>query len=170
MRVCKIFVFVIVFLSDHGEMLGEKGLWFKQHYFDSSVRVPFFISWPQKFNRGSTVIQENVSLVDLFPTLCEIAQVPIPSGLDGRSLVPLMEGRSDEWSNEVYSELHFPGNGPSFMVKHDNMKYFRFEGRDWPEKLFDLDADPSENHNLIENKAHFDDAKRLRAKVDDFMS
>jgi len=162
--------FVIVFLSDHGEMLGEKGLWEKQQYFDSSVRVPFFISWPQKFNRGSSIIKENVSLVDLFPTLCEIAQVPIPSGLDGRSLVPLMEGRSDGWSNEVYSELYHPLNGPSVMVKQDNMKYFRFEGRDWPEQLFNLDADPSENHNLIDNKAHVDDVKRLRAKVDDFMS
>ena len=142
--------FVIVFLSDHGEMLGEKGLWEKQQYFDSSVRVPFFISLPQKFNRGSSIIKENVSLVDLFPTLCEIAQVPIPSGLDGRSLVPLMEGRSDGWSNEVYSELYHPLNGPSVMVKQDNMKYFRFEGRDWPEQLFNLDADPSENHNLID--------------------
>ncbi len=162
--------FVIVFLSDHGEMLGEKGLWFKDLYFDSSVRVPFFISWPQKFNRGSTIIQENVSLVDLFPTLCEIAQVPIPTGLDGRSLVPLMEGRSDGWPNEVYSELYAPSYGPSVMVKQDHMKYLRFEGRDWPEQLFNLDADPSENHNLIDNKAHVDDVKRLRAKVDDFMS
>jgi len=95
--------FVVVFLSDHGEMLGEKGLWEKQQYFDASVRVPFFISRPQKFNQGSAIIQENVSLVDLFPTLCELAQVPIPNGLDGRSLVPLMEGRADDWPNEVYS-------------------------------------------------------------------
>ena len=129
--------FAIAFFSDHGEMLGQKGLWEKQQFFDASARVPFFISWPQGLPQGG-VVPQNVSLVDLFPTLCDIADVPIPSGLDGRSLVPLIEGRADGWPNEVYSELHHPFNGPSAMIRQDNLKYFRFEGKSWPDQLFDM--------------------------------
>ena len=157
--------FVVVFLSDHGEMLGEKGLWEKQQYFDASVRVPFFISEPRRFPKRRPTVQHNVSLVDLFPTLCDIADVPIPDGLDGRSLVPLMEGNSNGWSNEVYSELHHPENGPSVMVKQDNLKYFRFNGRTWPEQLFDLEVDPKEEQNLIDDPAYAEDLARLRAKI-----
>jgi choline-sulfatase len=161
--------FVVVFLSDHGEMLGQKGLWEKQQYFEASVRVPFSISWPQRFPRGCDIVQQNVSLVDLFPTLCEIANVPIPDGLDGRTLVPLMEGRADGWRNEVYSELYHPFNGPSAMVKRDFLKYFRFEGKGWPDQLFDLAVDPGENRNLIDDAAYADDLAELRAKLNAFL-
>jgi len=56
------------------------------------------------------------------------------------------------------------------MVKQDHLKYFRFEGKEWPEQLFDLDADPGENQNLINDAAHADDLRRLRAKANDFLS
>ena len=98
------------------------------------------------------VVQQNVSLVDLFPTLCDLVNVPAPEGLDGRSLVPIMEGQTDGWENEAYSELHTHQHGPSVMVKQDDLKYFRFEGKGWPEQLFDLAADPDENRNLIDDK------------------
>ena len=88
--------FVVVFLSDHGEMLGQKGLWEKQQYFEASVRVPFSISWPHRFPRGCDIVQQNVSLVDLFPTLCEVANVPIPDGLDGRSALAI-DGGTRRW-------------------------------------------------------------------------
>ena len=134
-----------------------------------TLRVPFFISWQQRFPNGDEIVQQNVSLVDLFPTLCEIANVPIPDGLDGRSLVPLMEGRADGWRNEVYSELYHPFNGPSAMVKRDFLKYFRFEGKGWRDQLFDLAADPGENRNLIDDAAYADDLTELRAKLDAFL-
>ena len=162
--------FVVVFLSDHGEMLGQKGLWEKQQYFEASARVPFFISWPQRFPQDSGVIQENVSLVDLFPTLCDIANVPIPDGLDGHSLVPLMEGQTDGWANEVYCELYSHQHGPSAMVKQDDLKYFRFEGKGWPEQLFDLAIDPEEMYNLIDDPSYAADLRRLRAKVDTLLA
>ena len=161
--------FVVVFLTDHGEMLGQKGLWEKQQFFEASVRVPFFISWPQRFPEGSKDISKNVSLVDLFPTLCDIADIPIPEGLDGHSLVPLMEGKSEGWANEVYAELYHELNGPSAMVKQDNLKYFRFEGKGWPDQLFDSAADPEENRNLIDDPAYGNEKKRLRAKLDLFL-
>lgn len=160
--------FVIVFLSDHGEMLGQKGLWEKQQFFEASARVPFSITAPRRFTGGARTVGHNVSLVDLFPTLCDIAGIPVPEGLDGRSLVPLMEGDAGSWPNEVYCELYHELNGPAEMVKQDHLKYFRFRGRDWPEQLFDLAADPGETRNLIDDPAYAAPLQRLRARLDAF--
>ena len=149
-------------------MLGQKGLWEKQSYFDASVRVPFLISWPHRMTQSGRTIHQNVSLVDLFPTLCDIANVPVSVGLDGRSLVPLLDGRTKGWPDEVYSELWGAENGPSVMIKQGSLKYFRFDGKGrdaWPDQLFDLAKDPNETHNLIDEPEYADALARLRAKV-----
>ena len=83
--------FIIVFLSDHGEMLGTKGLWEKQSYFEASARVPLSIWYPKRFGREPKIIEQNVSLVDLFPTICELVDIPAPDELDGRSFLPLID-------------------------------------------------------------------------------
>ena len=79
-----------------------------------------------------------------------------------------MEGNADGWPNAVYSELYNIRNGPSEMVKHGDLKYFRYHGKDWPEQLFDLAADPEENRNLIDDPAYAADLQRLRARLDAF--
>ena len=169
--------FAVVFLSDHGEMLGQKGLWEKQQYFEGSARVPFAVQWPQRFPNGGATVQRNVSLVDLFPTLCDIANVPIPGGLDGRSVVPLMEGQTDDWPDDVYSELWDARNGPSVMVKHGDLKLFRFDGHwgilkrdgdtlDCPQQLYDLARDPDERVNRIDDASYADRLADLRARLD----
>ena len=160
--------FVIVFLSDHGEMLGQKGLWHKLQFFDGAVRVPFSISAPQVLPEATRMASHNVSLVDLFPTLCELVDVPVPDGLDGRSLVPLMRGDATGWPNEVYSEMYHNLNGAAEMVRSDNLKYFRFLERDWPEQLFDLETDPDERNNLIDDPAYVDALVRLPKKLAGF--
>lgn len=158
--------FIIVFLSDHGEMLGTKGLWEKQQYFDASARVPFCIWYPRRFEREHQVIEQNVSLVDLFPTLCELVDIPIPDELDGRSLVRLIKGHDKDWPNTVYSELWKAQNGPSVMVKEGDLKYFRVDnGEGWPEQLFDLAKDREERHNLIDDPVYVEALERLRSKV-----
>ena len=169
--------FAIVFLSDHGEMLGQKGLWEKQQYFEGSARVPFAIQWPHRFPNGGSTVHENVSLVDLFPTLCDIANVPVPENLDGRSVIPLMDGTDHNWPDDVYSELWNVHNGPSVMVKHGDLKLFRFDGHEgvpgtdedrWacPEQLYDLGRDPGETVNLIDNPAYAKQLTELRARLD----
>ena len=165
--------FVVVFLSDHGEMLGQKGLWEKQQYFEASVRVPFSVSGPSGGAPVRSTVTENVSLVDLFPTICELVDVPIPGGLDGVSLVPFMdpsaeEGHTGEEPRAVYSELYHVLNGPSEMIREGALKYFRFNGRDWPDQLFDLETDPDERHNLIDDPTHSVQLAGLRAKLDAF--
>ena len=159
--------FIIVFFSDHGEMLGSKGLWEKQHYFEPSVRVPLSIWYPKKFGIEPKIIEQNVSLVDLFPTLCELAEIPAPEELDGNSLVPLIEGNTTDWNNTVYSELWRAINGPSVMVKEDDMKYFRFDNnKGWQDQLFNLSNDPDECNNLIDNPNYTETLERLRTKVE----
>ena len=161
--------FIIVFLSDHGEMLGTKGLWEKQSYFEASARVPLSIWYPKRFGKEPRIVEQNVSLVDLFPTLCELAEIPAPDELDGRSLVPLIDGNTADWDDDdtVYSELWRAQNGPSVMVKEGNLKYFRFDNdKGWPEQLFDLSRDPDERNNLIDVPDYADALSRLRAKAD----
>ena len=79
-----------------------------------------------------------------------------------------MQGDAAGWPNEVYCELHHELNGPSEMVKQDHLKYFRFHGRDWAGQLFDLDADPEENRNLIDDPACAAHLQRLHTRLDAF--
>jgi choline-sulfatase len=159
--------FIIVFLSDHGEMLGTKGLWEKQSYFEASARVPLSIWYPKRFGREPKVIEQNVSLVDLFPTVCELVDIPAPDELDGRSFLPLIDGNTTDWHDTVYSELWRAQNGPSVMVKEGSLKYFRFDNdKGWPEQLFDLSKDPDERNNLMDVPAYADALSKLRAKAE----
>src|SRR5699024_3500185 len=72
---------IIIHTSDHGEMLGQHGIWEKQKFFEGSVRVPLTIRFPRGF-RGGQIVKENVNLCDLFATLCELTDIPPPLGLD----------------------------------------------------------------------------------------
>jgi len=87
---------IIVYLSDHGDQLGEHGIWEKQKFFEGSAKVPFIIRAPKYLPQG-TVVTENISSIDLFPTLCELAGLEIPQGLDGSSLVNLAKGTDPNW-------------------------------------------------------------------------
>ena len=76
----------------------------KIQVFEASVRVPLIIKWGKNIP-GGRIINENVSQCDLFATLCDLAGIPTPDGLDSRSLVPLLKGESDNWDNVVVSQL-----------------------------------------------------------------
>ncbi len=134
---------IIIYTSDHGEMLGEHSIWEKQKFFEGSVRIPLFIRFPKKYQPRR--VQENVNLCDLFATLCDIAEIPAPQGLDSRSLVDLCDGNHSLWNDESIS--HF---GKDFlMIKQGSLKY-QYYGESMPEVLFDLDRDPAENINFID--------------------
>ena len=145
---------IIIYTSDHGEMLGERAVWEKTKFFEGSVKVPLIIRLPGRANAGRRV-QENVNLCDLFATICALVDVPTPHGLDSRSLVPLLHGDGDGWDNESVShyggthlghEAHFD-RYENLMIKRDQLKY-QYYGRDMPEALFDLASDPGETVNV----------------------
>ena len=150
---------IIIYTSDHGDMLGEHGIWEKSVMYEGSVRVPLIIRWPRCFG-GGRVVEENVNLCDLFATLCELADVPVPKGLDSRCLVPLLHGKSAGWDNESVSQY----TPHQFMIKQDDLKYIHFrDGLD--DVLFDLAADPGETSNCIADPAYTDAVKRFRARM-----
>lgn len=150
---------IIVYCSDHGDMLGQHGIWEKQKFFEGSVRVPLIVRWPARFPAGR-VVEENVSLCDLFGTLCDLAGLPVPPGLDSRSLVPLMSGDARTWNNEAVSQF-----GPTnVMIKRDELKY-QYYGPDMPEVLFDLQADPGETANWIGDPRYASQVDAFRQRL-----
>ena len=132
---------IIIYASDHGEMLGERCVWDKQKFFEGSVKVPLVIRYPKKIRPGR--VKQNVSLIDLFATLCELCGIPAPGGLDSRSLVPLAGGDVQGWENETGSQFM----GKNLMIKRDNLKYIYFKNSG-SELLYDLEKDPAELNNF----------------------
>ena len=155
---------IVVFTSDHGEMLGQHGVWEKGHFFEGSARVPLVVRWPERFDPG--VVRENVNLCDLFATICDLTETPLPEApsLDSRSLVPLLEGRSGDWLDDHENET-VSAYGDDVMIKRDDMKYVHVE--DDTDVLFDLDADPGETENRIADPVYADAVDRFRARRDE---
>ena len=154
---------IVIFTSDHGDMMGERGMWYKQHFFDWANRVPLIVSYPQKFQPARSGCE--VSLVDLLPTMMDLAtdadcDVPIVE-TDGHSLYPIIANQDTNWNHPVISEFSADGStGPSRMVLKEDLKYMNLEGEQ--ELLFDLAADPLELHNLIDDVSYQKQAKALR--------
>jgi len=155
---------IIIYTSDHGEMLGEHGLWEKQKFFEGSVRVPLFIRWPKSFPHAHH-INRNVSHCDLFATLCDLAGLPAPSGIDSRSLVPLMRDRSAAWDDTVISQY----STTNFMVKRGPLKYQRYAPGE-PELLFDLDRDPAERKSFLHDPSYAERLGQLRRRLDEYIA
>ncbi|NLF38301.1 sulfatase-like hydrolase/transferase [bacterium] len=150
---------IIVYTTDHGEMLGEHAIWEKQKFFEGSARVPLIIRWPRGFD-GGRVVSRNVSSCDLFATLCDLAGLPIPAGLDSRSLVPLLRGGDVAWRDEAVTQF----GGVNLMIKWGALKY-QYYGEDVPEVLFDLERDPGELRNAINDRQHAAIVTQFRIRV-----
>ena len=143
---------VIVVTSDHGDMLGERGLWYKMNFFEHSARVPLIVSGP---GIGHGRVADPVSLVDLMPTFLDLASggtIPtLGMPLDGQSLLPLIAGEAVERSvfGEYCAECL---SHPLFMIRRGAYKYIHCEVD--PPQLFDVAADPMERSNLATDPAH----------------
>ncbi len=152
---------IVVFVSDHGDMLGERGLWFKMCFFEGSARVPLMIAAP-----GLTPqrIDTPVSTLDVTPTLAALAGVSmqdVAPWVDGHDLGPLMRG--DERDDPVAIEYAAEGSdAPLVCLRYGKWKYTRCALD--PDMLFDLDEDPLERVNLANDPAHQGTLQTLRAK------
>lgn len=138
---------VIIFTSDHGDMLAEKRMVQKRCFYEWSARIPLVVNLPDGGFAGRKVPQP-VSLIDLLPTLLDLVGVPPEHRLpmDATSLLPLLEG-STSGERVVLSEYHVEKvRAPCFMARKGTHKYIHIHGHD--SQLFDLAADPGEWHNL----------------------
>ena len=143
---------IIIYTSDHGEMLGLHGLWHKMTFYEDSVRIPLVVSCPEKFGCGKR-IDRNVSLLDFFPSFMELAGIKEDIELDGSSILPLLEGKTEGWNNRVIAEtIGITRGQPGRMLKRDNLKLLMYYKSD--PVLFDLSTDPSEQHNLAKDKKY----------------
>lgn len=139
---------IVVFSGDHGDMLGERGLWYKMSYFESSVRVPLLVHYPKEF--APRRVSENVSTLDILPTLVDLAktQVNPDMPLDGRSLFPLLNG--GKGNDTVFAEYCGEGTvAPLMMIKRGDWKYITCPAD--PDQLYNLRNDPDEIINLAKS-------------------
>lgn len=151
---------IIVYTTDHGEMAGEHGTWWKNGWYEACTRVPLIISTPEQRQLGGHVqtIATPTSHNTLFPTFCGLTGVRPPEGLTGSDLSAAIHGQSTIAPQPVYCDSLIPrwGEGTEFrMIRWGQYKYVRF--RNCEPLFFDLQADPGEQHNLISNAT--DDAK-----------
>lgn len=137
---------IVVFWSDHGYHLGEHGLWFKMSCFEESARVPLIIVAPGLANAGK-VCGRTVELVDLYPTLADLAGLKPPENLQGVSLRPLLENPAAAWTRPAFTQLE-RGNFPGHSVRTERWRYTEWDLGAKGEELYDHDADPQEIHNL----------------------
>ncbi len=160
---------VVVYTSDHGEMAGTHRMWTKHNMYEQSVRVPLIIRCPDRIDAGS-VREHLVEQIDLFPTLAELCGVAIPQGIDGRSFAPSLLGRQHAAREFAYSEYwfcrrvftaddRFVGKPPILTVRTDRWKLNLLA---WDRsELFDLDSDPGEFRNAIDDPGNAGIVKEL---------
>lgn len=143
---------IVIYMSDHGEMLGDHGFYLKgPHFYDPNVRVPLMIRWPKHYRAGLKC-DALVEMVDLVPTLLEATGVPEIEGIQGRSLTGLLTGETTEHRDSVYTEFYDIRQGSSDEVTATTVRtrsarltvYHALETGE----LYDLQKDPGEFTNL----------------------
>jgi choline-sulfatase len=154
---------IVILTSDHGEMLGERGLWYKMSFLEGAARVPLVIASPGRF--GPRRVAASVSLIDLMPTLIDLAGGNAHSlgiGIDGRSLAPHLRGAGghDEAIGEYLAEGAI---APIVMIRRGAYKFIHSPVD--PDQLFDINREPRELENLADNPSCAAVAAAFRAEV-----
>jgi len=156
---------IVLLTADHGEMLGERGLWYKMAFFEDAARVPLIVRAPAGLARAGERVAEPVSLLDVAPTLLDLAGLDASDrgAIDGRSLAPVLRGEGRRGAPVVAEYLAEGVSAPMVMVRDGALKYVRCPGD--PDVLYDLDADPRELRNLADGTDQAA-AERVRAEAD----
>ncbi len=140
---------VVAFTSDHGEGMGAHRWTQKAAFWEETARVPLIIAGKGVERRGVVDDRALVSGIDVLPTLCDYAGVPVPDGVRGRTLRPVINGDSWPRTHVVCELSHFGDKDrQGRMVRTARYKYVVFSGGERPEQLFDLQLDPGEVNNL----------------------
>jgi N-acetylglucosamine-6-sulfatase len=162
---------VIIYSSDNGYFMGEHGYWDKRIAYESSMKIPMLIRYPKKIKPG-TVINQNALNIDLAPTILDIADVETPKYMQGESMVKLFDEQPDQnWREsfmfEYYVDDAYPYAGPNMLaIKNDRYKLIDAFLENDIDELYDLEKDPGEMNNLINNEEYNEVENKLRKDLE----
>jgi len=154
---------IVVFWSDHGYHVGEHGLWKKQSLFEGSARVPLIIAAPGRAGNGKAS-PRTVELLDLYPTLADLAGLDPPGHLAGASLKPLLDRPEAAWDRPAFTQV-WRGRFAGHSVRTERFRYTEWDGGKLGAELYDYQNDPGELNNLAEDPQHSATLKTLKAMV-----
>ena len=146
---------IVVFVSDHGYLLGERGQWMKQMLFERSAKAPLIIAGPGVSKRGAAS-HRIVELLDLYPTLTSLAGVEPPEGLHGRSLAPLLANPTASWDHPAITQVRRGSADDRFMgysIRTDKWRYTEWDNGKRGTELYNEEEDPDERKNLASDSS-----------------
>ena len=155
---------IVVFTSDHGYMLGEHHKYQKQHLFEEATRVPFIISVPWLKNQHGQATQQITELVDLYPSVAQLAGLKAPNSLQGKSLVPLLtDPQTSAWKKDLAFTIS--RNGGESIRTHD-WRFTQWGFGSAGMELFDLKNDPGEFNNLASDPNYAEHLNKLKTQLE----
>jgi iduronate 2-sulfatase len=159
---------IIVFWSDHGYFLGEKGLWYKRKAFERSVRVPLIISVPG-MSKGER-FSKPVELLDLYPTLMDLCGISTPSTLSGKSLRPVLESpQKNKWKKPAVTLVWYGERAWGYTLRNERYRYMEWmEGKEGKE-LYDHSMDPKEVTNLADDSTFSEITALLSKQLESYV-
>ena len=159
---------VVFYTSDNGFFLGDLGMYDKRFMYEPSLRIPLLVKWPAGAKRG--VVAEAMALnVDWAPTFLDLAGLPVPAAMQGRSLVPLLQGETPrDWRRSMYYRYyHDPGHHNTrahYGVRTTTHKLIHYwQTNAW--EMFDLRSDPNELRNLADDPAQQEKVAELKTEL-----
>jgi choline-sulfatase len=167
---------LIVFTADHGDMMGDNHLWRKCYAYEGSARIPMIIRWPESMADEANLDRGDLSsrlieLRDVAPTCLDAANIPIPDGMEGASMLDIVRGEDDDWRDVLdleHGQIYFKENA-WVALTDGRYKYIHFT-RTGDQQLFDLDSDPHELHNLASDATHGAQLTRWRKRMYDHLA
>jgi choline-sulfatase len=149
----------VIYASDHGDQIGERGLWWKQTFYDEPVRVPLIMAWPGVLPEGERRAQI-VNLIDLGPTMLDALGAPPLPNAQGQSFLEVAKDGATPWLDQTFSEYCTDGMAPwagrvpvqQRMIRRGRWKLIYYHG--YRPQLFDLEEDPQELHDLAAEPRH----------------
>lgn len=157
---------IIVFTSDHGDMLGDHNLWRKTYAYEGSAHIPLIVRLPKSMGKTVPIVDQPVTLQDIMPTLLDASLCAVPTTVDGRSLLDLLRGETVQWRDYIHGEHStcYSVDQEMQYLTDGKMKYVWLP-RLGCEQLFDLTKDRSENVNLAEDTQALPELLKWRARM-----
>lgn len=159
---------IVVFWSDHGYFLGEKGLWYKRKAFERSARMPLIIAAPG-LSKGEHTAKP-VELLDLYPTLADLCRLKPPANLEGKSLRPLLtDPTGKDWSKPAVTQVWHNRKAWGYSIRTDRYRYTEWLDGQAGRELYDHSADADEVTNLAADPRHAKTVAELTSQLANFV-